>query len=152
MFLAPAHAFKCKSCDVFLRNVTKAPIEFKNDLCPQCGAPISAADIRPIGGNPAFDTLKLFPPHGMAFKNELGSEVSIRYERGREVELFQELQRQLQQWITPIVNRTGVPPQGQAGFVGNVSRAARSVPKVRIDEDGSVVFEESDGPPEAAKG
>jgi len=152
MNLTPAHAFKCRNCDVFLRNVTKTPIVFKNDKCPQCGAPILPTDIRPIGANPAFDTLKLFPPHGMAFKNEMGSEVSISYPRGRELELFQELQRQLQQWINPIVGaqQSHQGERGTPSFVGNVMRAARAMPKITVNDDGEIVFEEPDDVPPAA--
>jgi hypothetical protein len=85
----------------------------------------------------------------MSFKNELGSEVSIKYPRGRELELFTELQRQLQAWIAPIASAQ----QGKApgDFVSNVSRAARTMPKITVDENGSIIIEESEGAPEASK-
>jgi hypothetical protein len=152
MNLAPGQTLKCRHCTLVLRNVTKSPVEFRDGKCPQCHSPIAAGDIKhPI---PQFQTLKLFPPHGMSFKNELGSEVSIRYESGRELELFTELQRQLQAWIAPIASerqnqQAGVAASG-ADFNSSVIHAARTAPKITIAEDGSIIMEEPDGPPPAA--
>ena len=145
--LAPNHIFNCHGCELFLRNVTKANVEFRDGKCPQCHAQIRDTDIQSADTAASIDTLKLFPPHGMSFKNELGSEVTIKYPRGRELELFTELQRQLQNWIGPIAAKH---QSGSTGFVGNVTRAARTMPKITVDETGGIVIEESDGPPEAA--
>lgn len=42
-----------------------------------------------------FTRWVLHPPHGMSFKNEMGAEMSIRFEKGRESELYQVLYTQL---------------------------------------------------------
>jgi len=152
--LAPNHIFNCHSCELLLHNVTKKNVEFKDGKCPQCHTVIRDTDVRSASTSASIDTLKLFPPHGMSFKNELGAEVTIKYPRGRELELFTELQRQLQEWIGPIANAQQAKraPQGPGGdFASSVMHAARTAPKIRVDEHGTIIIEESDGPPEAAK-
>jgi hypothetical protein len=148
--LAPGQVFK-HSCGLTLRNVQKTDIQFRNDVCPQCSGPIKPTDIRNVV--PSMNRLTLIPPHGMAFKNELGSEVTLTYEQGRELELFQTLQQQLQAWIEPILRKqNGNVSSGnpREGFVESVARAARVTPKFTMNDDGEIVIEEGDGPPAAS--
>jgi hypothetical protein len=83
-------------CGLNYTNNSDQAIDFAGDVCPQCKNPVKFNDI--TGGQ---DTTKwtLKPPTGMAFKNELGGDVSLQFEIGREVELFQSLQTQLQAYI-----------------------------------------------------
>jgi hypothetical protein len=149
--LAPGQTFK-HSCGLVLRNIRKTDIVFPEDVCPQCRGPIVAGQIR--NAVPSMNRLTLIPPHGMAFKNELGSEVTLTYEQGRELELFQTLQQQLQQWIEPILRRqqghsaSGSGSNGE--FVGNVVHAAKTAAKFSINDNGEIVCEDNDGPPPAA--
>lgn len=152
--LAPGQTFK-HSCGLVLRNIRKTDIVFPEDVCPQCRGPIVAGQIR--NAVPSMNRLTLIPPHGMAFKNELGSEVTLTYEQGRELELFQTLQQQLQQWIDPIVRKqnsshgNSAGPQANGGeFVDNVVRAAKTAAKFSINDNGEIVCEDNDGPPPAA--
>jgi hypothetical protein len=79
-------------CGLDFLNTTPDPIEFPNGLCPQCKGTINKNE---ISGGQEYTKWVLIPLPGMSFKNEMGSEVTLTFEVGREIELFQYLQNQI---------------------------------------------------------
>jgi hypothetical protein len=143
MKLAPGQTLK-HACGLVLRNVRKTDIVLKDDVCPQCHQPIRESD---IGSSvQEFITWKLYPPHGMAFKNEMGSEVSIRFPKGQETALFQELQRQLnillQASLPKVTPTAGTGERSNEQFVNSFRQAVHT--SVSVDDDGTLVISESD--------
>jgi hypothetical protein len=141
MKLAPGQTLK-HACGLVLRNVRKSDIDLKGDECPQCHGAIRPTE---IGSSvQEYTTWKLFPPHGMAFKNEMGSEVSIRFPKGQETELFQALQHQLNALIQASLPKAA--PTGHAEsdgqFMNSVKRAMST--KVTVTDDGDIVISDVD--------
>jgi hypothetical protein len=143
MKVAPGQALK-HGCGLFLKNVRKTDLTLKDGLCPQCHKPVEEGDIGSVVQE--FITWKLYPPHGMAFKNEMGSEVSIRFPRGQETILFQELQRQLNAYIQASLpkssqgNGNGTATESQ--FMNSVRRGMST--RVIVSDDGEISYEEVD--------
>jgi hypothetical protein len=81
-------------CGLMYKHPGPQTLELAGDSCPQCGQAVTAKD-HIKGGIPNTVVWKLIPPHGTSFKNELGSEVTIKFEAGQETEMFQCLQTQL---------------------------------------------------------
>jgi hypothetical protein len=144
MKVAPGQTLK-HGCGLVLRNVRKTDITLKDDLCPQCHGKVQESN---VGSSvQEFITWKLYPPHGMAFKNEMGAEVSIRFPKGQEAVLFQELQRQLNSLF-----QASLPPRGPNGepngeqfgpqFMNSVKQAMST--RVVVSDDGEISIEDVD--------
>jgi hypothetical protein len=121
------------SCGLVFRNITKRPIEFQEDECPQCHTAIVDSHITTGSGDTV--TWTLIPPHGMAFKNSMGSEVTISFPRGQETELFQALQHQLNSLL-----RASLPglTQGQTRTTPGRGQPIR-IPKLTVNDEGELV-------------
>jgi hypothetical protein len=142
MKVAPGQTLKHASCGLVLRNVRKTDINLKDDLCPQCHKPLQESD---VGSSiQEFITWKLYPPHGMAFKNEMGSEVSIRFPRGQETILFQELQRQLNSLLQAALPKPPSPTANGTSeqFMNSVRTAMLA--KFTVNDDGDILIEDVD--------
>lgn len=88
-------------CGLTYTNQTADAIDFINDLCPKCRQKLQLRDI--TGGQVNQNKWLLHPPQGMRFCNEMGGEVSLQFEHGREVELFQHLTAQLNTYVQAAV-------------------------------------------------
>lgn len=83
----------------------------------------------------------LHPPHGVSFKNEMGSEVSIEFPEEMAGELFHWLTAQLQNLFTATIKRpemedeytdnTVDPPEQRTG--------SRRITKFKIDAEGNLI-------------
>jgi len=138
--IPPGHVLK-HACGLNLRNVKKSDIVLPGDVCPQCRGAIASGDIG--HSTPAFVTWTLHPPHGMAFKNSLGSEVTISIPQGQEDVLFHELTRQLNVLFQNHMRMRQPQNADNAAIVERAKRALSS--RVVINEDGELTIE--DGPP-----
>jgi PHP family Zn ribbon phosphoesterase len=140
IIISPGQVFK-HTCGYILRNIKKTDIKLPNGKCPQCGRDVETKSVGSMVQE--YTTWKLYPPHGMSFKNEMGSEVSIQIPKGRELELFQNLEQQLQQLASAHQGQTVQDP-----FVQHVTKQVQLASKFSINEEGEIIVSD-DGPPEA---
>lgn len=126
------------ACGLTFKNVRRESVSFPDDKCPQCGAKLQQGNV----GSAVQETttLILVPPHGMSFKNTMGSEVQITMPRGMEMDLFHEMERQLHQWIAQF--SSGKASGGDAFNKNRLLAAGREAlaKKISIDDDGNIVF------------
>jgi hypothetical protein len=124
-------------CGLDFTNTTTSPVGMPNDRCPQCGNPVLPAEIS--GGQAEMTRWILHPLHGMRFANELGSEVSIQFEKGREEELFMSLQRQLNDHY-----QAHLRAEGNSGVISEPPRASSPIPippRYVVNEQGDLTLE-----------
>jgi hypothetical protein len=136
VIIAPGEVLK-HECGLIFRNIRKEAIKIPNGMCPQCGKPIQVASV----GSPVQQTttLTLIPPHGMSFKNTMGSEVQITMPRGMEMDLFHEMERQLHQWIGQFAGVSRGPAEFDSQRVLAAGRKALAT-KITVNEEGEILF------------